>query len=68
MNYCKALKLMKDDIDNGAKPEDVIPYNLPKLSDEEYLEVLYYAKTVLTDERRREVILRKLEEIENAGR
>lgn len=68
MSYCKALKMMKEQIDNGGIPEEVIPYSLPQMSDEDYLEVLYYAKSVITDDNRRKVILDKLEELQNASR
>ena len=69
MSNCKALMLMKQAIDNGADPEQVIPYNIDCQDPDDYLEILYYARQVLrADSRRIPVINKKIEELEHVRR
>lgn len=69
MSNCKALMLMKTAIENGADPEQVIPYNVDCSDPDDFLEILYYAQQVLpSGSRRIPVIKRKIEELENARR
>lgn len=58
---CEALRLMKERIDAGEDPETVIPYHLD-LPDDAMLEVCYYAIQVLPDGRRKNAILKYMEE------
>lgn len=69
MSNCKALMLMKQAIDNGADPEQVIPYNVDCQDPDDYLEILFYARQVLPpDSRRMATINRKIKEAEDARR
>lgn len=67
MSECHMLKLIKQAVESGTPPDDAVPYSLECASREEYIEVLYYAKQILPDGRRKEEIKRKLEEL-YAGR
>lgn len=69
MNKCDALKMMKTAIDNGADPEQVIPYNVDCPDPDGYIEILYYARQVLPEGSRRiHVINKKIKELENVRR
>lgn len=63
------LKRMKKLIDNGADPNEVIPWSLsPDVTEEEYIEILYFASQVLPEGRRKESVIKTLKDIQNASR
>jgi hypothetical protein len=66
---CKVLADMKRRIDNGEDPNTVIPYSVECADEEDYIELLYFAKQVLPEGPRKEFICDRLYEVElNAGR
>lgn len=65
MSECKALREIKKRIDAGVDPDEAIPWEIHCTTIKEYIEVLYYAKQVLPDGRRKEDITIKLEELLN---
>lgn len=69
MSNCVLLRMIKSHIDNGERPEEVIPYSLPaEIADSDYLELLYYARQILPDGERKDFINKRIEELVNAGR
>lgn len=69
MSSCVLLQMIKSRIDAGENPEDVIPYSLPsEIDQDDYIELLFYAKQVLTNGRRKDSISKSLEEILNVSR
>lgn len=51
---CKILKLIKNRIAAGDKPENAIPINIQCTNVEDYKEILYFAGQVLPDGERKE--------------
>ena len=66
---CKLLVELNNKINEGANPEDVIPYSTESLDRDDYIELLYYAKQVLPSGRRKQEIEQILErETSNVSR
>ena len=69
MTTCKYLVEMKKRIENGEDPDKVIPYTLPfNISQEDYLEILYFAQQVLPDGFRKDSIKATIEGLTNVSR
>ena len=69
MSTCKYLVEMKKRIENGEDPEQVIPYTLPfEISQEDYIEILYFAQQVLPDGVRRDSVIETIKGLTNASR
>lgn len=69
MSTCKYLVEMKKRIENGEDPEQVIPYTLPfEISQEDYIEILYFAQQVLPDGFRKDSVKATIEGLRNASR
>lgn len=69
MATCNFLVELKRRIENGEDPDKVIPYTLPfELTQDEYIEVLFFAKQVLPDGVRRNCVIETLEELTNVSR
>lgn len=49
---CAVLASIKARIESGERAEDVIPFSLDCPDYQDYIELLYYAKQVITDVRR----------------
>lgn len=60
---CKILVAIKQRIENGEDPEKVIPYSVGFLNHEDYIELLYYAKQVLPEGRRKDEVSSTLERV-----
>lgn len=64
---CVVLASIKARIESGERAEDVIPFSLDCPDHEDYIELLYYAKQVITDERRlseiEQILARELENV-----
>ena len=60
---CKILKLIKDRIAAGEKPEDVIPYSIECGNIDDYKEIVYFAAQVLPDGERKEFCKRRFNEL-----
>lgn len=69
MSTCKYLVEMKKRIENGEDPDKVIPYTLPfEISQEDYIEILYFAQQVLPDGVRRDSVIETIKGLTNASR
>jgi hypothetical protein len=60
---CKILSAIKQRIENGEDPDKAIPYSVGFLNHEDYIELLYYAKQVLPEGRRKDEVSATLERI-----
>lgn len=65
---CSILQDIKAKIDAGMDPDKAIPYHPICEDPEQTIEVLYYAIQVLPDGRRKDLLRKKLEEVENVRR
>lgn len=60
---CKLLVAIQNRIAQGEDPEKAIPYSVGYLNEEDYLELLFYAKQVLPDGRRRNEVIETIQRI-----
>lgn len=68
MSSCKTLNEIKKRIESGVPADDAIPWEVPVETEDDYIEILYYAKQVLPEGRRKDDVARKLEELTNVRR
>lgn len=68
MSSCQLLKEIKRKILTGIPAEEAIPYDVSCASESDFYEILYYAAQVLPDGRRKDGVLKKLEEMDNVTR
>ena len=68
MSNCELLKEIKRRILAGIPPEEAIPYDVSCANKEDFYEILYYAAQVLPDGRRKDGVIKKLEELDNVSR
>lgn len=55
------MSAIKQRIESGVDPDKAIPYDVGFLNHEDYIELLFYAKQVLPDGRRRNEVIATLE-------